>query len=157
MMNGIKIGIVGIGNMGSAHLHCIYNNEIEGMSVTAVCDIDNERLTAIKNTYNNLELFNNYSDMLETDIDAVLIATPHPFHCDMALEALKKGKHVLLEKPIDITVTKAKELNEYSQKTNKVFCIMFNQRTNSLFAKAKQMMDNGELGELKRSVWIITN
>jgi len=63
----------------------------------------------------------------------------------------------LLEKPVDITVTKAKELNEYSKKIDKVFCIMFNQRTNSLFAKAKQMIDDGELGELKRSVWVITN
>ncbi len=156
-MNDIRIGIVGIGNMGSAHLHCIYNNEIDGMSVKAVCDIDKKRLQAVSQEYSELENYEAYDEMLESDIDAVLIATPHPLHCEMAIKALEKDKHILVEKPIDITISKAEKLNKYAQKSNKIFGIMFNQRTNNLFAKAKLLVESGELGELKRSVWVITN
>ena len=157
-MNFVKIGIVGVGNIGSAHLSCIYQNQVEGMAVKAVCDIDSGRLDTVKHNYPDIELYDNYNSMLEkADINAVLIATPHPFHCDMAQSALEKGMHILVEKPIDITVSKAKAINEYAIKSGKVFGIMFNQRTNGLFAKAREIVNSGELGELKRSVWIITN
>ncbi len=157
-MNGVKIGIVGVGNIGSAHLSCIKNGEVNGLSVTAVCDINSDKLALVKALHPDVALFEDYEEMLKrADIDAVLIATPHPHHCDMGISALKADKHILLEKPVDITVSKAKKLNALAKEKDKVFAIMFNQRTNSLFAKAKEIVSNGELGELKRSVWLITN
>lgn len=78
-------------------------------------------------------------------------------HAEIAIEALKKEKHVLLEKPEDIKVSKAEILNDTAKKSGRVFGIMFNQRTNGLFGEARRLVRSGELGKLKRSVWIITN
>lgn len=157
-MDTIKLGIVGLGNMGSAHLSCVGNGNVEGLQVTAVCDICDDRRNTAKERFPHLRIFSEFTDMLrEGDINAVLIATPHPLHSEMAIAALKSGKHVILEKPVDITVSQAQRLNQVAKETGKVFCIMFNQRTNFLFQKARQIVTSGELGELKRSVWIVTN
>ncbi len=154
----VKIGIIGIGNIGSAHLSCIYGGKVEGMVVTAVCDIDLSKQCLIKDKYPDVEFYENYVDMLKcADIDSVHICVPHPLHVEIAITALNEGKNVLVEKPVDITVTKAKMLNEAAEKEGKVFAIMFNQRTNFLFQKAYNLVHSGELGEIKRSVWIVTN
>ncbi|MFI3207171.1 MAG: Gfo/Idh/MocA family oxidoreductase, partial [Clostridia bacterium] len=99
-----------------------------------------------------------YKDMLTSGkIDAVIVAVPHKFHADIAMEVLENNLNVLVEKPIDVSVTKAKVLNECAKNHNKVFAIMFNQRTNELFAQAKDILATGKLGKIKRSVWIVTN
>ena len=157
-MNGVKVGIIGIGNMGSAHLRMITGGNIPDMTVTAVCDIDTEKLNAARNTYPALRVFVDYTDLLKnSDTNAVIIAVPHPLHAKIAIEAFKYGKHVLVEKPLDITVSAAENLCAAAEKSGKVFTIMFNQRTNGLFRKAREIVKSGELGEIKRSVWIITN
>ena len=157
-MNGVKAGIIGIGNMGSAHLRMITGGNIPDMTVTAVCDIDTEKLNAARNTYPALRVFEDYTDLLKnSDTNAVIIAVPHPLHAKIAIEAFKYGKHVLVEKPLDITVSAAEDLCAAAEKSGKVFAIMFNQRTNGLFRKAREIVKSGELGEIKRSVWIITN
>ncbi|MEE1075405.1 MAG: Gfo/Idh/MocA family oxidoreductase [Acutalibacteraceae bacterium] len=157
-MENIKIGIVGIGNMGSAHLNCIYNGEIDGLKVTAVWEKNPMRIKAVKEEYSDIIVYDDYDKMLEKAyIDAVLISTPHPLHSQMGIQALKADKHLLVEKPIDITVSKAKMINDLAQESNKVFGIMFNQRTNNLFSIARDIVKSGQLGELKRSNWIITN
>ncbi len=157
-MDTVKIGIVGIGNMGSGHLSCIRNNEVNGLVATAVCDINPEKRAKAKEKYPDINCYDSYEEMLQkADIDAVLVATPHPFHCDMGAMALEAGKHILLEKPIDITVSKANMLNNLAKKGDKVFAIMFNQRTNSLYQQAKNIIESNGLGEIKRSCWIITN
>ncbi len=157
-MNGVKVGIIGIGNMGSAHLRMITGGNIPDMTVTAVCDIDTKKLNAARNTYPALRVFEDYTDLLKnSDTNAVIIAVPHPLHAKIAIEAFKYGKHVLVEKPLDITVSAAEDLCAVAEKSGKVFAIMFNQRTNGLFRKAREIVKSGELGEIKRSVWIITN
>ena len=157
-MNGVKAGIIGIGNMGSAHLRMITGGNIPDMTVTAVCDIDTKKLNAARNTYPALRVFEDYTDLLKnSDTNAVIIAVPHPLHAKIAIEAFKYGKHVLVEKPLDITVSAAEDLCAAAEKSGNVFAIMFNQRTNGLFRKAREIVKSGELGEIKRSVWIITN
>ena len=157
-MNEVKVGIIGIGNMGSAHLQTVAAGNIPGMRVTAVCDINPERLKAAKEKYPDIALFGDYTELFKSsDTDAVIIAVPHPLHAKIAIEAFKYGKHVLVEKPIDITVSAAESLCAAAKKSGKVFAIMFNQRTNGLFRKARKIVKSGELGNLKRSVWIITN
>lgn len=157
-MERLNVGIIGIGNMGSAHLNCIKGGNVPGMTVSAVCDIDTQKLSLAKEKYSDLDCFENYRDLLDdVSIDAVIIAVPHPMHAEIAIEALKKEKHVLLEKPEDIKVSKAEILNDTAKKSGRVFGIMFNQRTNGLFGEARRLVRSGELGKLKRSVWIITN
>ena len=157
-MNEVKVGIIGIGNMGYAHLQTVTAGNIPDMTVTAVCDIDTKKLNAARNTYPALRVFEDYTDLLKnSDTNAVIIAVPHPLHAKIAIEAFKYGKHVLVEKPLDITVSAAEDLCAAAEKSGKVFAIMFNQRTNGLFRKAREIVKSGELGEIKRSVWIITN
>lgn len=158
MKKHINIGIVGIGNIGTAHAHCIADGKVSGMQLAAICDIAGDRREYCKNMFPDIEVYSDYSMMLADDnLDAVIISVPHRLHADMAIMALESGKHILVEKPVDITVSKAIGLNDIAQKSEKVFAIMFNQRTNKLFAKAREIVKNGDLGELKRMVWIITN
>ena len=157
-MKSVRIGIVGIGNIGTAHTNLIFSGGVDGLKLTALCDISNERKEYCKTNYPDVSFFCNYEEMIKSGkIDAVIIATPHKFHADMAITALNNGLNVLVEKPVDVTVTKAKELNDVAKKSGKVFAIMFNQRTNPLFIKAREIVKSGELGEIKRTNWIITN
>jgi predicted dehydrogenase len=86
-----------------------------------------------------------------------MIAAPHYHHPTMAIEAFKQDLHVLIEKPAGVYTKAVREMNEAAAKTDKVFGIMYNQRTNPLYQKLKDLIESGELGELKRTVWIITN
>ena len=157
-MINVNVGIVGVGNIGSAHTKCIYDGEIDGLKLTALCDINPKKEEYCKINYPDVSFFGGYEEMVNSGkIDAVIIATPHKFHAEMAIKALNAGLHVLVEKPVDVTVTKAKKLNAVAKKSGKVFAIMFNQRTNPLFVKAREIVKSGELGEIKRTNWIITN
>lgn len=157
-MSVIRTAIVGIGNMGSAHAECIYNGKISGMRLVAVCDNNEKRLNEFKTAHPGIDTYENYNDMLKSDnIDAVIVAVPHRLHTDIAKRALDEGKHVLVEKPIDITVSKAISLNRAAEKSDRVFGIVFNQRTNPLFQKARELVKSGQIGDIKSTVWIITN
>ena len=157
-MEHINVAVIGIGNMGSAHAACIAEDKINGMSLTAVCDISEKKLKKFSEKYPNIKHYTSYEELLGDKIcDSVIIAVPHPMHAEIAIKAFEYGLNVMLEKPADISVTKVKKLNEAAEKSGKVFSVMFNQRTNPLFAKAREIVQSGELGELKRTVWIITN
>ena len=157
-MKTVKAAVIGIGNMGSAHVNCIGGGRIKGLELVAACDLAPERLDYLKKNFPNVTPYSNWEDVVaREDLDAIVVAVPHPLHGKIAMAAMKAGKHVLVEKPVDVSVTVAKQMNETARETGKIFGIMFNQRTNPLFAKAKEMIANGELGDLKRSVWIITN
>ena len=158
MKKELNVGIIGIGNMGSAHATVIGSGKIDAMRLWAVCDIDEERLSLCLSRNPGVKGYADWHELVnDQSVDAVIIAVPHPLHADIAIEALRCGKHVLTEKPVDVSITKALALNRAAQESERVFGIMFNQRTNPLFAKARKMMKSGELGELKRVVWIITN
>ena len=158
MSNMISVGVIGVGNMGSAHVSAVGGGRIEGLELAAVCDIDRERLSLCLERNPGIKGYADWQDLVKDEsLDAVIIAVPHPLHATIAMAALRAGKHVLVEKPVDITVTKARELNEVAAASGKVFAIMFNQRTNPLFAKAREIVQSGQLGQLQRSVWIITN
>lgn len=154
----IRVGVIGMGNIGSMHANNIYQNKIEGMKLTAVCDENSARLEACQERFPDVSGYSDYAVLLQSNtIDAVVIAVPHRLHARIAMDALKAGLHVLLEKPLDVTVTEAKKLIDASKKSDKIFAIMLNQRTDPLFQKAYDIVHSGLLGELKRSVWIITN
>lgn len=157
-MEHINVAVIGIGNMGSAHASCIAENKVKGMSLTAVCDISEKKLAEFSEKYPNVKRYTSYEELLDDKVcDSVIIAVPHPLHAEIAVKALEHGLNVMLEKPADISVSRVKKLNEAAEKSGKVFSVMFNQRTNPLFAKARKIVKSGKLGELKRTVWIITN
>ena len=112
-MDSIRTGIIGIGNMGSAHLHCIASGKVNGMTAAAACDIDGQKLGTVSREFSNITLYSDWRRMLkDNNVDAVIIAVPHPHHAEIAAKALKAGKHVLVEKPVDITVSAAEKLND---------------------------------------------
>lgn len=157
-MKTVKVAVIGIGNMGSAHASCIVKNEIKGMSLTAVCDISHKKLETFSEKYPHIKCYESYEKLFEDKVcDSVIIAVPHPLHAQIAICAFKHGLNVMLEKPADIAVSRVQKLNEEAKKSGKIFGIMFNQRTNPLYQKAREIVKSGQLGELKRTVWIITN
>ncbi len=157
-MNNIRVGVIGFGNMGSAHAKHIFDGHIKGFTLTAVCDTDEKRREKAKNAFPGVGVFDKHTDLLvSSTTDAVIIATPHYFHCPIAIDAFKAGQHVLTEKPSGVYTKQIKEMNAAAEESDKVFVVMFNQRTNMLFKKAHDIVHSGELGDLKRMVWIITN
>jgi len=157
-MDVVKIGILGVGNIGSSHLKCLHQGLVENARVTAVCDSSPYRRELVKQAYSDVAVYEDAETFIEkADMDAVIIAVPHPLHSELAQKAFAQGLHVLVEKPVDITVPKAEALNRAAQESGKVFAIMFNQRTNPLFQKAKELMEQGAIGNLKRTSWFVTN
>ena len=157
-METVKTGIVGVGNIGTAHLHSIGEGHIEGMELCAACDISESRLEYCRSRFPQVRVFRDWREMLDSGLaDAVIVSVPHPLHAAIAGYALERGIHTLVEKPEDSRISAAERLNGIASSSDRVFGIMFNQRTNSLFSRARELVRNGSLGELKRSVWIITN
>ena len=154
-MDQVKIGIIGVGNMGSAHVVSI--GQLANAKLTAICDIYPEKLKR----YNpkEIQLFTDSKEFFrKADIDAVIVATPHYFHVPLAIEALKNKKHVIVEKPISVHKALAEELVKAAKKYPKLkLAAMFNQRTLPAHRKIKQLIDSGELGEIRRVNWIITD
>ncbi|HHX71769.1 MAG TPA: Gfo/Idh/MocA family oxidoreductase [Clostridiales bacterium] len=157
-MNQIRMGIIGIGNMGSAHAKSIYSGNVEGMRLTAVCDVAAEKLDWAKENLPEVSRFSDYKDLLASgEVDAIIIATPHYFHPPIAIDAFAAGLHVLTEKPAGVYTSAVRKMNEAAKASGKVFGIMYNQRTTPIFAAAREFIRSGRLGEPKRLVWNVTN
>lgn len=160
-MDKVRFGIIGIGKMGSLHCLRFTHGLIKNGTLTAVCDISPERKEwAEKNLKaKGVEFFDDYKSLIDSGkVDAVLVATPHYDHPVIATYALSKGLHTLIEKPAGVYTKAIRELNEYAAtKPELTFGIMYNQRTNKLYRFAKELVETGRLGEMKRINWIITN
>ncbi len=156
-MSDVRIGIIGFGNMGQAHAG--YFKELKGAVLGAVCDSDPAKAKIGKDQY-NVPTFSDYRELLASGTcDAVIVAVPHYDHVPVALAAFEKGLHVMIEKPAAVSVKAARELNDaYTKKYTKLkFGIMFNQRSNPLYRKMRELIADGELGEITRVTWIVTN
>lgn len=158
-MSMIKVGVIGIGNMGTSHALQLDQGKVEGASITAVCDQRESQLEWAKNHLSSeVQRFSNTEDFFKmADIDAVLIATPHYDHPRLAIQSFEKGWHVLVEKPAGVFTKDVQEMNEVAKQSGKVFSLMYNQRTNPLYQKVRELIQSGELGEIKRTNWIITD
>lgn len=170
-MRKVKLGIVGVGNMGSAHLKAIWNNENPEIEVTAVADIDSSRLEWVKSEVVNKQkehpeyniqtpaLFSDAIEMFESGlIEAVIIAVPHYDHPKYAIEGFKQGLHVMCEKPAGVYTLQVREMMAEADKHPELkFGMMFNQRTNCVYRKMKEIILSGEIGAIRRTSWIITN
>lgn len=157
-MEKIRLGIIGVGNMGSGHLQNVLDGRCPKVEVTAVADINPEKLERVKAKHPSAERFADTIKMLDSGlIDAALIAVPHYDHPTYAIECFKRGIHVLTEKPAGVYTRQVREMNEAAEKSGVKFAIMFNQRTNPLFARAREIVQSGMLGQPKRLVWIVTN
>ena len=160
-MEKIRFGIIGLGNQGSSYMFNIFDaGLVENGVVTAVCDINPVKIENIKNGTKNKEVvyFDNYIEMLDRGLcDAILVETPHYQHPEIVMECLKRDIHVICEKPAGVYTKQVREMNEAAKKSKAHFAMMFNQRTNCVYRKMREIIQGGGIGELQRVSWIITN
>ncbi|GGE01754.1 Gfo/Idh/MocA family protein [Paenibacillus nasutitermitis] len=157
-MSNVRYGIIGIGNMGSAHAKSLQAGEIKGAVVTAVCDGFESKREWAKEHLQGVAVFEDSMAMIDSGlVDAVIVATPHYDHPSEAIRAFGKGMHVLIEKPAGVYVKQVREMNEAAALSGKKFGIVYNQRMNPLYQKLRELVRSGELGEIRRTNWIITN
>ncbi|WP_419662193.1 oxidoreductase domain protein [Desulfosarcina variabilis str. Montpellier] len=144
----ISIGVIGCGYWGP---NLVRNfSVLKGCRVKTLCDTDPHRLEAVSSLYSQVELTTDYSSLIaDTDIDAVVIATPVRFHFEMALQSLLSGKHVFVEKPMVGNVHEGKILLETAAKHNLTLMVGHTFIYSPAVRKMKQIIDSGELGEIQ--------
>ena len=154
----IRLGIIGIGNMGSEHCRLILGGKCPEIALTAVADPRPERREWAEQTMPGVRVFNDGLELIAGGCcEAVLIAAPHYQHEPLSTAALEAGLHVLCEKPASVRADSAERMIHAAEKAGKTLTFMFNQRTNCLYRAMKQLLQSGELGGIKRMNWIITD
>lgn len=158
-MKKVRIGIIGLGSEGGMYAELLKNGAVSNMEIGAICDIDPAKGEVSKEKYPEIPFYDNYISMLESgDVDAIVTTVPHYFHTEMAIEALDRGFHVLGEKPAGVYTKEVERMNaKAAEHPELTFGVFFNQRMNPLYQKIKEIVDNGEIGSILRSNWIITN
>jgi len=158
-MKQVRFGIVGLGSMGLQHARLIMEN-VEEASLCAVASRNEKHIQILRGLPGGekLRAFDTPKEMYESsEIDAVLIASPHRAHVAQAKEAFAHGMHVLLEKPTGVFTREVREMNAAAKASGKAFGAMFNQRTNPVYRKIRELVASGEFGEIRRVSVIITD
>ena len=158
MIDKVRLGIIGFGQQGSMYAKFIAEGLVPSMSLGAVSDTDPTRQAAATAAYSGLAVFDDHIEMIDSGkVDAVVTCVPHFLHPQMGIDALQRGIHALVEKPAGVYTKQVAALNAYAAtKPELSFGIMFNQRNNPLYARIKEIVENGEIGAIRRSNWIIT-
>jgi predicted dehydrogenase len=154
MSKKVRLGIIGLGVMGRVHATNLLAGKVPRLELTAVAESDPARLGNLP----GVKTFSTLQEMAASGlIDAVLIATPHFLHTTQGVEALAAGLHVLVEKPISVHKADAERLLAAHTRSDLVFAAMFNQRTDPYYLRLRELIRGGELGEVRRMNWTITN
>lgn len=152
--SAVKLGLIGLGNMGTAHAKSILEGKVPGLELAAVCDSDEQKASL----FPGVEFFHGAGDLFHSGkIEAVLIASPHYSHTTLGSEALRAGLHVLVEKPISVHKADCERLLSTPRNRRQIFAAMFNQRTDPYYQKVRELVRGGELGAIRRINWIITD
>ena len=156
----IKLGIIGVGNMGSGHAKNIFEGKCPEIEVVAIADINPERIEWAKGQYpDTVTYFDNAIAMLDSGlIEAAIVAVPHYDHCELAIACMQRGIHVMVEKPAGVYTLQARKMNAEAEKHPEVkFGMMFNQRTNCIYRKMRELVQSGKYGRIRRTNWLITD
>jgi len=167
MENVIRYGIIGYGSQGSAYCNILTGTPAwtgfaaapipEHCALGAVCDIDPAKREAVKAKFPNVPIYEDYKEMIASgNVDAVITTVPHFLHHEIAIYAMEHGMHVIGEKPAGVRASDVQKMIDCAEAHPEVrFGIMFNQRTNVLYQKIREIVQSGELGQIRRSNWII--
>ncbi len=166
-MEKVRFGLIGIGAQGSSYA-CFLTGEggypgaaapvcPPHCALGALCDIDPEKEKMCREKYPDVPFYTDWKEMaLSGNVDAVITTVPHYLHHEIAIWCLEHGVNVLVEKPAGVRAKDVLAMNACAAAHPDVaFGIMFNQRTNKLYQKIKELVASGELGEIRRSQWII--
>ena len=154
----IRLGVIGVGNMGSEHCRNIVAGRCPEITITAAADLRADRRKWAAENSPGAAVFPSGSELiLQGECDAVLIATPHYSHEPLAVESMENGLHVLCEKPAAVTVNAARHMAETARETGMCLTYMFNQRTNCTYRAIRDALYSGYFGRIKRVSWLITD
>ena len=160
-MEKVRFGIIGLGNQGSAYIFNIFGKDkVENGYISALCDNNPEKIKNVKARLQDksIEYFTDYKEMLDSGLcDAVLVETPHYQHPEIVIECLKRDINVLCDKPAGVYAKQVAEMNAAAEKSKALMGIMFNQRTNCVYRKMREIVAQGGIGEIQRVNWIITD
>ncbi len=157
-MDKIKLGIIGVGRMGTCHIENILGGGSPDFEVVAVADIDPARQAWAKKNIKDVAVFGDGMDLIDSGlVDAVMVEILHYDHPKYSIAAMEKGLHVICEKPAGVYTKQVREMNEVAAKCDVVFAMMFNQRTNPVYQKMRELVQSGVYGELRRVNWLITS
>jgi predicted dehydrogenase len=153
-MNKVRLGIIGLGNIGKYHADYLSKGKVARCELTAVCDA-----YAPLESFQPLQTFDQPEKLFRSGaIDAVIIATPHYQHTTLGIAALEAGLHVMVEKPISAHKADAERLIACAEKhPGQIFAGMFQLRTEPRYLKIRKLIQEGHLGEITRVIWIITD
>ena len=142
----LGFGVVGLG-MGRHHCKAV--SAATGCRLVAICDADPERLNPVAEEYKDqVKAYASYADMLKDEaVDAVCVATPSGMHADMGMHAVAAGKHLVVEKPVDVKVDKIKKLANAVRDSGLKAAAIFQSRTETLNRRIKAAIDAGRLGK----------
>lgn len=158
-MKKIRLGIIGLGNMGTAHGKNVYEGKCPDMELVAIADMKESRRKWAEENFQNVQCFEKAEDMINSGlIEACIISVPHYEHTKYAIECMKNSVHVMVEKPAGVYTLQVREMNEEAKKHPEVvFGMMFNQRTNHIYRKMYDLVHSGKYGQIRRTNWMITN
>lgn len=143
----LKVGVIGVGSISAQHIKPYLENK--GVELVALCDINEQRLTEKGILYSVTELYTDYRALLQNkEIDAVSICTWNNTHAEISIAALEADKHVLVEKPLSMTVDEALAVQKAADKTGKVMQVGFVRRHSDNAKILKKFIDNGEFGQI---------
>jgi predicted dehydrogenase len=153
-MNKVRVGVIGLGNMGKYHADYLAQNKVGRCELTAVSSSSPAKLARY-----NVKAFDNGEKLIHSgEVDAVLIATPHYSHTTLGIAAFEAGLHVMVEKPISVHKADCERLIAAANaRPRQVFGAMFQLRTEPRYKKLKHLIDAGDLGQIVRVNWIITD
>ncbi len=141
-----KIGVIGCGYWGPKLARNFH--ELPEAALTMVCDLRQERLDHVRRLYPHIKTTRDYRDLLASDVEAVAIATPVSTHCQIALDCLQAGKHVLVEKPLAACVTEAEEIVALGEAQNRVVMVGHTFEYNPAVGAVKKIIASGGLGQV---------
>ena len=155
----LRLGIIGAGNIAATHVQNVLEGKCPDIEITAVADRKESRRRWAQEKLPGAAIYCEGSELIAArPCDAVLIAVPHYQHPPLAIEAFRAGLHVMCEKPAGVYTLQVREMMaEADRHPELTFGMMFNQRTNCVYRKIKELLDAGELGQIKRVNWIVTD
>lgn len=162
-MGKLRFGIIGFGIQGKTYCDLLTGQGLaaapEHGNLTAVSTSDPEKAAQITARYPGVTVFQNWQDLVKSGVcDAVIPTVPHYFHPEISIYAIEHGVSVLSEKPLGVRASQVRKMVACAQAHPEVsFGVFFNQRANKLYRKVKEIVSSGELGQIRRSNWIINS
>ncbi|MGQ9541665.1 MAG: Gfo/Idh/MocA family protein [Armatimonadota bacterium] len=153
-MERVRFGVIGVGGMGIAHAHLIQQSE--EAELVAVCSASVERTQQVAQRF-GVPGFTDYRELLRNGlVDAVLIATPHPSHAQIAEYAFQHGVHVLCEKPLAVSISEGRRMVDSARQNRCLLGAMLQMRTERHFRIARRAVEEGIIGNLMRAQMVAT-